>query len=157
MEPKILLRLQFLVRVVRKECKHLSITDQRLFGSPFTTEQATRLEEDPDLAERVEAFVGRFGRLQDTVGDKLLPLLLIALGEKSSAAIDNLDRAERLELIKSADEWMTMRNLRNQRVHEYIEDPVVLSSALQTGHVFVQTLIAAANKMIAEIARRGWA
>jgi hypothetical protein len=66
MEPKILLRLQFLVRVVRKECKHLNTTDQRLFGSQFTLEQATRLEEDTDLAERVEAFVGRFGRLQDT-------------------------------------------------------------------------------------------
>ena len=155
-EPKILLRLQFLVRVVRKECKHLSITDQRLFGSLFTLEQATRLEEDPDLAEQVEAFVGRFGRLQDTVGEKLLPLLLTALGEKPSAVIDNLDRAERLGLIKSADEWMTMRNLRNQMVHEYIEDPVVLSSALQTGHAFVPTLIETANKMIAEIARRGW-
>jgi len=149
MEPKILLRLQFLVRVVRKECKHLSTTDQRLFGSLFTLEQATRLEEDPDLAERVEAFVGRFGRLQDTVGDKLLPLLLTALGEKTSAAIDNLDRAERLGLIKSADEWMTTRNFRNQMVHEYIEDPVILNSALQTSHAFVPTLIAAANKMIA--------
>ena len=151
------MRLQFLVRVVRKECKHLSTTDQRLFGSQFTLEQATRLEEDPDLAEQVEAFVGRFGRLQDTVGDKLLPLLLTALGEKPSTAIDNLDRAERFGLIKSADEWMTMRNLRNQMVHEYIEDPTVLSSALQTGHAFVPTLIAAANKMITEIVRRGWA
>ena len=157
MEPKILLRLQFLVRVVRKECKHLSTTDQRLFGSLFTLEQATRLEEDPDLAERVEAFVGRFGRLQDTVGDKLLPLLLTALGEKTSAAIDNLDRAERLGLINSADEWMIIRNLRNQMVHEYIEDPLILSSALQTGHAFVPALIVAANKMIAEIAQRGWA
>ena len=157
MEPKILLRLQFLVRVVRKECKHLNATDQRLFGSLFTLEQATRLEEDPDLAERVEAFVGRFGRLQDTMGDKLLPLLLTALGEKPSAAIDNLDRAEHLGLIKSADEWMTMRNLRNQMVHEYVEDPVVLSSALQTGHAFVAALIATACKMIAEIERRGWA
>ena len=156
-EPKILLRLQFLVRVVHKECKHLSTTDQRLFGSLFTPEQITRLEEDTDLAERVEAFVGRFGRLQVTVGDKLLPLLLTALGEKSSASIDNLDRAERLGLIKSVDEWMTMRNLRNQMVHEYIEDPVILSSALQTGHAFVQTLITAANKMITETARRGWA
>lgn len=156
MEPKILLRLQFLVRVVRKECKHLVTTDQRLFGRLFTLEQATRLEEDPDLAEQVEAFVGRFGRLQDTVGDKLLPLLFTALGEKPSAAIDNLDRAERFGLIKSADEWMTMRNLRNQMVHEYIEDPVVLSSALQTGHAFVPTLIETANKMIAEIVRRGW-
>ena len=154
-EPNIALRLQFLVRVVRKECKHLTTTDQRLFGNLFTREQATRLEEDSDLAERVEAFVGRFGRLQDTVGDKLLPLLLAALGEKSSAAIDNLDRAERLGLLESADEWMAMRNLRNQMVHEYVEDPVVLSSALQTGHAFVPALIATANKMIAEIERRG--
>ena len=157
MEPGIAQRLQFLVRVVRKECQHLLTTDQRLFGSLFTLKQAAQLEDDPDLAERVEAFVGRFGRLQDTVGDKLLPLLLTALGEKSSAAIDNLDRAERLALLKSADEWMAMRNLRNQMVHEYVEDPVVLTSALQTGHAFVPALVAVANKMCAEIERRGWA
>lgn len=155
-EPKIALRLQFLARVVRKECKHLIATDQRLFGGLFTLEHACQLEEDLDLAERVEAFVGRFGRLQDTVGDKLLPLLLAALGEKPSAAIDNLDRAERLGLIDSADEWMTMRNLRNQMVHEYVEDPVVLTSALQSGHIFVSALIAAADKMITEIERRDW-
>ena len=153
---KIALRLKFLARVVCKECKHLTTTDKRLFADQFTMAQAIRLEEDPDLAEQVDAFVGRFGRLQDTVGDKLLPLLLTALGEKPFAVIDNLDRAERLGLIKSADEWMTMRNLRNQMVHEYIEDLVVLSSALQTGHAFVPILIAAANKMIAEIERRGW-
>jgi hypothetical protein len=109
------------------------------------------------LAERVEAFVGRFGRLQDTVGDKLLPLLLTALGEKTSAAIDNIDRAERLGLFKSADEWMTIRSLRNQMIHEYVEDPAVLINALQSGHAFVPTLIAAANQMIGEIELRGWA
>jgi hypothetical protein len=156
-DPKIILRLQFLIRVVRKECKHLATTDQRLFAGLFTLEQASSLEENPDLAERVDAFVGRFGRLQDTVGDKLLPLLLAALGEKPSAVIDNLDRAERLGLLKSVDEWMTMRNLRNQMVHEYVEDPAVLSSALQSGHAFVPALIATANKMIAEIEGRGWA
>lgn len=59
-EPKNLLRLKFLARVVRKECKHLATTDQRLFGGLFTLEQATRLEETPDLAERVEAFVGSY-------------------------------------------------------------------------------------------------
>ena len=156
LQPKTILRLQFLARVVQKECKHLIITDQRLFDSLFTQEKAVRLEEDLDLAERVEAFVGRFGRLQDTVGDKLLPILLIALGEKTSAVIDNLDRAERLGLLKSADEWMIMRSLRSQMIHEYVEDPAILSSALQTGHVFVPALIKAANKMIAEIERRGW-
>ncbi len=156
-DVKTALRLHFLARVVRKECQHLATTDQRLFVSAFTLTQAARLENDPDLAERVEAFVGRFGRLQDTVGDKLLPLLLTALGEKTSAAIDNLDRAERLGLLASADEWMTMRSLRNQMVHEYVEDPLVLINALQSGHVFVPALIAGADKMVAEIERRGWA
>ncbi|CAK0780397.1 conserved hypothetical protein [Gammaproteobacteria bacterium] len=155
-DHKIVLRLQFLARVVRKECQHLTTTNQRLFEESFTIEQAIQLEEDPDLAERVEAFVSRFGRLQDTIGDKLLPLLLISLGEKSSAAIDNLDRAERLGLLTSADEWMNIRSLRNQMIHEYIEDPVVLTTALQTGHVFVPTLIAAAHRMITEVEQRGW-
>jgi hypothetical protein len=157
LEAKIALRLKFLARVVRKESHHLSTTDQRLFAGGFTLLHANQLEADPDLAERVEAFVGRFGRLQDTVGDKLLPLLLAALGEKPAAAIDNLDRAERLGLLNSADEWMTMRNLRNQMVHEYVEDPVVLTSALQTGHAYVPALIAVANKMVMEIEQRGWA
>ncbi len=155
-DKKIIQRIQFLVGVVRKECKHLATTDQRLFLQAFTAERAQLLETDPDLAERVEAFVGRFGRLQDTVGGKLLPLLMTALGESASALIDNLDRAERLGLIASADEWMAMRNLRNQMVHEYVEDPVILSNALQSGHAFVQLLIGAADKMIAEIQRRGW-
>lgn len=156
-EPRIVTRLQFLSRVVRKECQHLATTDKRLFTAVFSIEQVVQLEADHELAERVEAFVGRFGRLQDTVGDKLLPLLLDALGEKSSAVIDNLDRAERLGFLKSADEWITIRHLRNQMIHEYVEDPAVLCSALQTGHAFVPTLIASANKIIAEIERRGWA
>lgn len=157
LNPKIALRLQFLTRVARKECQHLLSTDQRLFDQPFTLERARQLETDPDLSERVEAFVGRFGRLQDTVGDKLLPLLLVALGETPAAAIDNLDRAERMGLLGSADEWIAMRQLRNQMIHEYVEDLTVLASALQTGHSYVAALIAAANKLIAEIDRRGWA
>lgn len=156
LDERLALRLEFLLRVVRKECRHLATTDQRLFAIPFTNAQVAQLEDDGDLAERVEAFVGRFGRLQDTVGDKLLPSLLLALGEKPSAAIDNYDRAERLGFIRSVDEWMTIRNLRNQMIHEYVEDPVVLMSALQTGHAFVSVLIDAAGAMCAEIERRGW-
>lgn len=150
-------RLAFLTRVVRKECRHLVSTDQRLFDVPFTTDRAGRLETDLELSERVEAFVGRFGRLQDTVGDKLLPALLLALGEAPGAVIDNLDRAERLGLLTSADEWLVMRQLRNQMVHECVEDLALLVSALQTGHAFVPALVAAVHKLTDEIDRRGWA
>jgi hypothetical protein len=156
-EPEIASRLKFLARVVRKECSHLSTTDLRLFKGGFTLAHVSQLEADVDLAERVEAFVGRFGRLQDTVGDKLLPLLLSVLGERTSAAIDNPDRAERLGLINSADEWIAMRNLRNQMVHEYVEDPVVLASALQSGHAFVSVLVSAVDSILAEMESRGLA
>lgn len=155
--PALALRLQFLIRVVRKERQHLTVTDQRLFGVAFTRARAAELENNPDMAERVEAFVGRFGRLQDTVGDKLLPALLNAMGENTSSVIDNLDKAERLEWLQSADNWMAIRNLRNQMIHEYIEDLTVLANALQEGHNFVPALTAAADNMIAEIVNRGWA
>jgi hypothetical protein len=133
-------RLAFLARVTEKECVHLLQTDARLFGDLFTVEDAQKI-----LAERLDAFVSRFGRLQDTVGDKLLPALLISMAEKPGAAIDNLDRAEKLGFIESADAWMEMRRLRNQMVHEYIEDLAILASALRTGHAFVPSLVKSAR------------
>ena len=149
-------RINFLVRVTKKECRHLVSTASRLFLEPFTLADAAKLEYDQDLAERVEAFVGRFARLQDTLGDKLLPLLLTALGEKITSAIDNLEKAEKLGLIASADDWMIIRQLRNQMVHEYVEDPVILISALNTANAFVPLMIAAASNMHIEIERRGF-
>ena len=146
----LLARLEFLSRVTEKECKHLLDTDSRLFSNPFTLEDAKKIEADPILAERLDAFVSRFGRLQDTVGDKLLPVLLSALAETPGPAIDNLDKAEKFGLIESADGWMAMRRLRNQMVHEYIEDLTVLCSALRSGHVFVAVLVAAARRCVAE-------
>ena len=150
------LKLAFLARVVQKESVHLRSTDARLFAAPFTLEDAARLESDPDLAERVEAFVARFGRLQDTLGDKLLPVLLAALGEPTGPFVDNLDRAERLNWVGSADDWLAMRQLRNQMIHEYIEDPVVLTSALNAGHSFVPSVLAVCDRLIGEVDRR-WA
>lgn len=155
-EPKLLERLRFLARVVRREVEHLTATDARLFAGPFTVERAQNLESDIDEAERVEAFVSRFGRLQDTLGDKLLPVYLEAVGEQPRAALDNLDRAEKLSLIPSADDWLTLRKLRNQMVHEYIEDPHVLAGALQAGHEHVPSLSQSADALLKAMEERGW-
>ena len=146
-------RLQFLARVAEKECLHLLDTDGRLFNQPFTAAVAEKIAADPLLAERLDAFVSRFGRLQDTVGDKLLPALLSALAETPGPAIDNLDKAEKFGFIEAADAWMEMRRLRNQMVHEYIEDLAVLSSALRSGHAFVPTLVTCARRCVVEAER----
>ena len=147
-------RLVFLAQVTQRQSEHLLGSDGRLFATPFSTEEARKIAADPLLAERLEAFVSRFGRLQDIVGDKLLPTLLSALAEPIGAAIDNLDRAEKLGLIESADGWMEMRRLRNQMVHEYIQDLAELSSALRSAHAFVPVLVGAAQRCVAEVERR---
>ncbi len=141
-------RLEFLCRVTEKEVKHLLDTDRRLFADLFTVDVAQQVETDPVLAERLDAFVSRFGRLQDNLGDKFLPQLLLSLAEKPGAAIDNLNLAERLGWIQSVEDWLLMRKLRNQMVHEYIEDLALLSSALQTGHAHVPQLVHAAQQMV---------
>ena len=150
-------RLQHLAQAVLSTSAHLQVTDRGVFAQPFTAERAVGLDSDAALAERVDAFVVRFSRLQDLLGDKLLPELLAALGEPPRAIIDNLDHAERLHWIAAADDWMRMRRLRNQMVHEYIKDPAVLADALQRGHDFVPVLVAAAAALVAELQRRGWA
>jgi hypothetical protein len=143
-------RLAFLCRITQKEIQHLLDTDRRLFADLFTIEAAQKIEVDPILAERLDAFVSRFRRLQDNIGDKFLPQLLMAVAEKPGAAIDNLDRAERLGWIESAETWLVIRKLRNQMVHEYIEDLAILTSALQAGHQHVNTLVKAGEHMIAK-------
>jgi hypothetical protein len=137
--------------VTHKECQYLLETDQRLFTGPMTIDLVQKIEMDPLLAERLDAFVSRFGRLQDNLGDKLLPQLLDAMAEPVGAVIENLDRAEKLGWLSSSDTWLEMRKLRNQMVHEYIEDLAILSSALQAGHAYVPVLIDTAKRLTAQI------
>ena len=147
-------RLAFLIRVVEREMRHLLITDQRLFARPLTVDKIGALEQDVTLAEQMDAYVSRFGRVQDTVGDKLLPELLIAMGERAGPVIDNLDKSERFGWLRSADNWLAMRQLRNKMVHEYIEDPVLLTDALNTGHQFVHRMQETVEKMTQEARKR---
>jgi hypothetical protein len=154
LDTSVVARLQFLCRVVERESRYLQQTDARLFGELALAQTLKQLDIDPLLAERLDAFVSRFGRLQDTVTDKLLPALLQAMAEPRGAALENLDRAEKLGWLDSADQWLEMRKLRNQMVHEYIEDRVVLTDALQAGHAFVPMMLAVASRLIEKTQQR---
>lgn len=147
-------RLRFLKRVIEREINHLRYSSDSVFASPFTEEKAAKLGENEALAEKVEAYTSRFCRLQDTTGDKLLPLWLRALGERTGAVADNLDRAEKLGLLDSADKWLEIRQIRNQMIHEYIESPQVLADALNTAHDYQETLMAFANAMLTDAEQR---
>jgi hypothetical protein len=144
-------RLRFLAETVLAEASLLKITDGRLFALPMDAQRAATLRLDVDLAERVDAFVARFGRLQDTVGDKLLPAMLAWLAEPVGPAIDNLARAERLGWIGSASDWLESRQLRNFMIHESVRDMALLASVLTRGHQAVPLLDASATAIAGEV------
>lgn len=143
MSPK----LQFLIETVALEAQHLLQTDGRLFQQPMTEARVLSLPNEPDLAERVDAFVARFGRLQDTVADKLLPELLKHLAEPVGPALDNLNKAERFGWLASVDSWLVVRKLRNRMIHEYVRDATELAQALQAAHEAVPMLVSAGQRM----------
>ena len=127
-------RLRFLADVVTREAQYLVQTDRRLFGAGFGIADVANLPSTPDLAERVDAFVARFGRLQDTLAGALLPRLLELSLEPVGSVLDNLNRAEKLGWIRSASDWAELRLLRNRMVHEYVRDAQELVDALQAAH-----------------------
>lgn len=138
-------RFLSLLEIVRREGDLLLKTDARLFKVNLDAAWVERLENEEDLAERLDAFVSRFGRMQDTLGDKLIPSLLRSLAEKPGSALDNLNRAEKLGLLTSVVEWLDARNLRNKLVHEYMVDAEEFVIALNQAHVVVVLLVATYN------------
>lgn len=114
-----------------REIRHFTRTQKRLFGQgEISPAWVQGMEEYPAREDMVESFAAKFNRIQDTMGDKLLPRLFHWLGENPAPFLDNLHRAEKLGFIQSADNWMKARRLRNKLIHEYVEDPGEFAGAL---------------------------
>lgn len=133
--------------IVHREGKQLGFSRQRVFAEPVTAERIRRLEHEPEAAERLEAFVSRFGRMQDTIGNKLLPRWLRAQAEEPGTLIEVLNRAERLGVLASTENWLSARALRNRLVHEYMEDPDTFAEDLQTAEGYTSMLLATHDRV----------
>ena len=119
-------RFDHLRRVAIKECEYLVYTATGLMHADPQLGWLDAIDKNAELTERLDAFVSRFCRLQDTLGDKLLPAYLRLQLEPVGTVLDNLNRAEKLGLIPSVVDWIEARSLRNSLVHEYTEDIVQL-------------------------------
>ena len=118
------------LETVAKEIRHLQYSWHRVFSEEINANWVKNLENTPETAERMEAFISRFGRTQDTISDKLLPRWLMALAEKTGSQIEILNRAERLGILQNTENWLQARYLRNRLVHEYMTDPAAFAKDL---------------------------
>lgn len=128
------------LELARKEAAHLLYSHRTLFAQPIDAVWVQQLNSRDDLAEKVEAYVSRFGRLQDHLGEKLIPRFAALLGEAPKSMLDVLAYAEKMHWLESAEAFIGARKLRNLLVQEYMSD----------AQLFLQALLAAreAAKML---------
>ncbi len=74
-----------------------------------------------DQIRCIDQFVFRFSKLQDAIGAKIFRYVLEFLDEDVTTLPmrDILNRMERYNLIPSADDWLYIRELRNEIAHDY--------------------------------------
>ena len=143
-------RLAHLRRVVIKERDYLTYTAEGLKRADPQFRWLDAIEQNDSLTERLDAFVNRFCRLQDTLGDKLLPAYLRMQLEPIGTVLDNLNRAEKLGLISSVADWIEARSLRNSLVHEYTEDVDMLRQSILRALELVPMLETVTEKLCQE-------
>ena len=120
----------FALELAEREAPHLAYTHSTLFAQQINLEWVKSIANKEDIAEKIDAFVGRFGRLQDHIGEKLIPRFARLMGEQRKSLLDVLVYAEKMQWLDSAEDFVGSRKLRNQLVHEYMTSPELFLEAL---------------------------
>lgn len=86
-----------------------------------------------DEVRTLDQLLFRFGKLQDAIGTRLLPatLQLVQEWRDNEPFLDKLNRAEKLGLLPSVEQWQLLRELRNQTAHEYPDQPELVRANLR--------------------------
>ena len=92
----------------------------------------------------------RFGRLQDQIGEKLIPRFAALLGESPKSMLDVLAYAEKMQWVNSAETFIGARKLRNLLVHEYMSDVELFLQALLAAREASEKLFSAVTAIETE-------
>ncbi|MDD2365369.1 MAG: hypothetical protein PHN84_04325 [Desulfuromonadaceae bacterium] len=79
---------------------------------------------EPEELESFESFTGRFARLSDILLQKVFRLLDILDLDSQGTIRDRINRAEKKELIDSAEIFIEIRMIRNDIAHEYLPEEI---------------------------------
>ncbi|GET24203.1 hypothetical protein [Prolixibacter sp. NT017] len=118
-------------------CERMSFAWHKIHNRfPLPPEIYQALE--PEESSFFDQLIFRFSKLQDCMGGKLFPSLLENLDEeiREKPFIDILTRLEELNILKSKEDWLLLRETRNTVTHEYpfITDEVIEGLNLLNKH-----------------------
>lgn len=125
-----------LMRIYLGECDlHKAVMAEALAEArqwlPFTPDSVQHLEKEQ--LRVLDQVAYRFAKLQDTVGQKVLPTILDLAQEPISpdaTFAEKLNWLERMGALPSAEEWKRLRVARNAIAHEYPDEPELRASSV---------------------------
>lgn len=116
------------------ECSlHAQVLDEGLVDARAWTPLTSGMPIEKEMLRILDQIAYRFAKLQDSMGEKILPMILELAQETvpaNATFAEKLNRLERIGAIPSAEEWKKFRFVRNALAHEYPEDPELRVSAI---------------------------
>lgn len=97
--------------LIEELLKQKNIYDQFVFNTLLAQQRAI-----------LDAYLKRFSSIQDFLGAKIFSLLLEVSGINSSKMSEVLYYIEKEEIIDSLENWIEIREVRNELEHDYPEE-----------------------------------
>jgi hypothetical protein len=137
-------KLKQAIDLCKIHCERMNFAQHKLEGHfPLTIEVYQALH--PEDLSFFDQLIFRFSKMQDSMGQKLFPAILINLQEdiRHQSFIDILNRLEALGFIQDKNQWMALRETRNIVTHEYpfVTEEVVDGLNLLKEHALLLTSI----------------
>jgi hypothetical protein len=112
--------------------RHLDVLETTLqdwWRSPAT--ELKEFEANHTRLRILDQLIFRFTKLQDAMGQRLVPATLAAMSEpyEDWSMIDRLNRLEKLGYLE-VDDWLRWRGTRNWLAHEYPEQDALRFAAI---------------------------
>ncbi|MFZ4775465.1 MAG: hypothetical protein ACOYM3_08895 [Terrimicrobiaceae bacterium] len=92
-----------------EKCRRIDLSD----GVSFNEEEA------------FDALTSKFSRISDIFTQKVLKSLTLLLREDAPTFIDRMNLCEKLGILPSAEDMISIRDLRNLIAHEYITENIL--------------------------------
>lgn len=115
------------------ECAlHASVLQEAAAALPPRFDAADAAAVTAELRRSLDQAAYRFMKLQDSLGEKVLPGLLAATLDPlppEAPFAQRLQRLERLGALPSVEAWRLLREVRNALAHDYPDQPAIQAAA----------------------------
>jgi hypothetical protein len=138
-----------IVDICQTHAQRLRWAMEQLAQKKPLTAQALQKLTDVELAV-CDQFIVRFSKLQDAMGAKLLPAVIELTHEEGELTtfIDKLNRLEKIGALTSVDQWLKLREMRNQFAHDYPNDPEIQASLLNKAFDMAEQLLTILDQVV---------